>query len=70
MRLHIPVITNPKVIFSCWNVHGKQHDYKMKEGELFYLDIRKPHMAINNGDATRIHLVIDVEATKEMREML
>lgn len=70
MRLHIPVITNPKVSFSCWNVHGKQHDYKMKEGELFYLDIRKPHSAINTGNTTRIHLVIDVEATKEMRNMM
>tara|TARA_Y100000004_G_scaffold69861_1_gene78505 strand:- start:1429 stop:2547 length:1119 start_codon:yes stop_codon:yes gene_type:complete len=70
MRLHIPVVTNPNMIFSSWDMHGQKHDHNMKEGEMWYLDIRKPHMAINNGDATRIHLVIDVEATKEMRDML
>jgi len=42
----------------------------MKEGELWYLDIRKPHMAVNNGDETRIHLVVDIEANDECRRLL
>ena len=41
----------------------------MKEGELWYLDIRKPHTAINNGEQTRIHLVVDVEANDSCRRL-
>lgn len=70
MRLHIPVITNPKMEFTSWDMHGKKHIVNMKEGELWYLDIRKPHMAVNNGEETRIHLVVDIEANDDCRRLL
>ena len=69
MTLHIPVITNPKMEFTSWDMHGEKHIVNMKEGELWYLDIRKPHMAINNGDETRIHLVVDIEANDSCRRL-
>lgn len=69
MRLHIPVITNPKMEFTSWDMHGQKHNVNMKEGELWYLDIRKPHMAVNNGDDIRIHLVVDVEANDKCRRL-
>jgi len=69
MRLHIPVITNPNMEFTSWDMHGKKHVVNMKESELWYLDIRKPHMAINNGDETRIHLVVDIEANDKCRRL-
>ena len=31
MRLHIPVITNPKMEFTSWDMHGKKHVKNMKE---------------------------------------
>jgi len=37
---------------------------------LWYLDIRKPHKAINGGDKARIHLVIDVRLTEELRKLI
>ena len=42
----------------------------MGEGELWYLDIRKPHTAINGGDKNRIHLVIDIRCNKDFRNWL
>ncbi len=69
MRLHIPVITNSKMEFTSWDMHGKKHLVNMKEGELWYLDIRKPHMAVNNGDDIRIHLVVDIEANDKCRRL-
>ena len=70
MRLHIPVKTNPNMIFTSWDVHGQKHVVNMKEGELWYLDVRKPHMAVNGGDEGRIHLVVDVEANDNCRRLL
>ena len=70
MRLHIPVVTNPKMEFTSWDMHGVKHVKNMKEGDMWYLDIRKPHMAINKGEETRIHLVVDVEASEKMRNFL
>lgn len=70
MRLHIPVITNPNMEFTSWSMHGIRNIVNMKEGELWYLDIRKPHMAVNNGNETRIHLVVDIEANDKCRRLL
>ena len=42
----------------------------MEEGSCWYLDIRKPHMAINNGNDWRTHLVVDVVANDQVRSML
>jgi hypothetical protein len=66
VRLHFPIITNPKVIFTSWNYNGKQTKINMKVGECFYLDIRKPHRAINGGKERRIHLVVDAEVTPKL----
>lgn len=70
MRLHIPIITNDKVSFSSWDNNNIEIVKNMKEGELWYLDIRKPHRALNGGVTERIHLVIDVRANDAIREML
>lgn len=70
MRLHIPVITNPDMEFTSWSMHGIKNLVNMKEGDMWYLDIRKPHMAVNNGEKTRIHLVVDIEANDSCRRLL
>jgi hypothetical protein len=67
MRLHIPIYTNPDVTFSAWDMDGIEHQHHMEAGQLWYLDIRKPHEATNAGKAERIHLVIDVEACDRVR---
>ena len=55
--------------FTSWDMYGRKHTVNMKEGELWYLDIRKPHTAINNGEQTRIHLVVDIEANDSCRRL-
>jgi hypothetical protein len=42
----------------------------MGQGELWYLDQRKPHRAANMGDQPRVHLVGDFYATEELRGQL
>lgn len=70
MRFHIPIITNPKVIFTMWNSNGQKIEQNMKRGETWLFDFRKPHMAVNGGDDIRIHLVIDVIMNERMRDLI
>lgn len=56
VRLHIPIFTNDKVIFT---VGGK--NYHLAEGRLHYVNFSKPHYVRNDGDATRVHLVLDLK---------
>lgn len=53
-RVHIPVITNPEVAFTCagQTVH-------MAPGECWLLDSFYNHSVANRGADTRIHLVLD-----------
>ncbi|MFN0139679.1 MAG: aspartyl/asparaginyl beta-hydroxylase domain-containing protein [Pyrinomonadaceae bacterium] len=53
-RLHVPIMTNENVWFE---VDGQP--LQMKESECWYADFTLPHAAKNEGDADRIHLVID-----------
>ena len=69
MRIHIPIKTNPDVEFTSWSTSGTKVMTNMEEGSCWYLDIRKPHMAINNGDEWRTHLVIDVVAKDKVRKL-
>jgi hypothetical protein len=70
IRLHVPIKTNPRVEFSAWNCDGEKRSTNMVQGSTWYLDIRKPHTAINHGDDERIHLVIDVESNEKLRTLL
>ena len=70
IRLHVPIKTNPQVEFSAWNCDGEKRSTNMVQGSTWYLDIRKPHTAINHGDDERIHLVIDVESNEKLRTLL
>jgi hypothetical protein len=70
MRFHIPIITNPKVIFTMWNTNGEEVNQNMKQGETWLFDFRKPHKAVNGGDEIRIHLVIDVIMNAAWRNLI
>jgi hypothetical protein len=70
MRIHIPIITNLDVVFTSWDTRGRENRISMGTGEYWYLDIRKPHRAINGGNSERIHLVMDVEACPALRTLV
>jgi hypothetical protein len=69
-RIHFPIVTNDKVEFQNWDWNGKGDPINMKVGEAWYLDVRKPHRAVNSGDTQRIHMVVDVESSEELRKLL
>lgn len=54
VRIHIPVLTNPDVLFFCGDtfVH-------MAAGETWIFDSWKPHRVENRSSENRVHLVID-----------
>ena len=54
LRIHIPVITNPGVLFTCGGetVH-------MAAGECWVFDSFQRHDVQNRGDSHRVHLVLD-----------
>ena len=70
MRFHIPIVTTNKVFFHSWDWKGNETINNMGVGEIWYLDIRKPHKAINWGDVPRIHLVIDVVVNQNIHDLV
>lgn len=54
VRVHVPILTQPSVRFSCANDH-----VHMAAGECWIFDTWKLHHVSNDNDAARIHLVID-----------
>lgn len=70
LRIHIPLVTNPQVEFSSWHLDGGRAVVNMRAGEAWYLDTRKPHTAINNGDTPRVHLVIDAHSSPALIHLL
>ena len=69
-RLHIPIITNPDMIFTVWDTKGTPQKVHMEVGDVWFLDTRKPHQAVNNGTDNRSHLVIDVISEGDLYESL
>lgn len=69
-RLHFPLKTNDKVIFSTWNGNDERENYHFGFGECWVIDTRKPHMAVNGGDKERIHLVVDTIVTPKLERMI
>ena len=70
MRFHFPIVTNKDVTFSQWDYKAERVSCHMNVGECWYLDVRKPHQAINSGEDMRTHLVIDIEANDEVRALI
>ncbi|MER6124315.1 aspartyl/asparaginyl beta-hydroxylase domain-containing protein [Streptomyces sp. NPDC001795] len=53
-RLHLPIITNPSCLFSEDNTV-----YRMKVGEVWFLDASREHGSAALSAETRIHLIVD-----------
>ncbi len=65
VRIHIPVLTQPQVIFHCGeaSVH-------MAAGECWLFDSWRRHRVVNGGDRRRIHLVIDTCGSARFWDMV
>ena len=65
VRIHIPIVTNPDVIFYC----GDQKVH-MQAGECWLFDSWKLHNVINSGEQDRVHLVVDTAGSSRFWEMV
>ena len=54
-RFHIPIITNPDVIFM---INGEKK--YLETGDCWEINNSKPHYVFNGGSEDRIHLLIDI----------
>ena len=65
LRIHIPIVTNPNVIFHCG--HEALH---MQPGECWIFDSWRWHKVVNSSTADRIHLVIDLSGSSRFWRMV
>jgi len=65
IRLHIPIVTNPKVGFQIGH-----EDCSWQPGELWYGDFTFPHRLQNGGTEDRVHLVLDLVTNESLKDML
>ena len=65
VRIHIPVITNPGVMFHCGD--EKIH---MAAGECWIFDNWRRHNVVNGSGQDRIHLVIDLSGSSRFWKMV
>jgi hypothetical protein len=65
IRIHIPVLTNAGVEF-----HLNNRRIVLAEGEVWYLDLNRPHRVANFGHLPRIHLVLDLQLNDWLCEQI
>lgn len=69
-RFHIPIVTDPAITMSAWNLDGRTAAVHLPAWSMWYLDARKPHAVTNPTGVDRIHLVVDVVADGRVREVI
>lgn len=65
VRVHVPVTTNPGVTF-----HLDGAPVEMGLGEAWYLNVNLRHAVANDGDTSRVHLVVDCVVDDWFRSLL
>lgn len=65
IRIHIPVVTNPGVAFSC-----DKETVHMAPGECWLFDSFCLHNVRNDGNAKRVHLVLDTVGGEKLWAMI
>lgn len=65
LRIHIPVITNPGVLFTC-----NDETVNMKAGECWVFDSFSLHYVQNKGAERRVHLVLDTVGGEKLWDLV
>lgn len=64
VRLHLPIVSHPDV-----EMYLDGHRCVWRPGELWYGDFSLPHSAVNRSGLTRVHLVLDVVADRNLQSL-
>ena len=65
MRVHIPVVTNPDVVFL---LNGTR--VAMEAGTAWVLRLADPHSVANNGATDRVHMLVDLVMSARLERYL
>lgn len=69
IRIHVPIKTDPKVVFSLYEGKEKK-DFYLEVGNYYYADVTRPHEVHNDWNDDRLHLVADCYSNETMRELI
>ena len=65
VRLHIPIVTNPHVSFTCAG-----RTVSMAAGDCWIFDTFANHQVRNGGSETRVHLVLDTVGSEQLWDLV
>jgi hypothetical protein len=65
VRVHVPIITNPQVDFTCGGT-----TVQMDAGDCWVLDTFRRHHVENRGDGQRVHLVLDTVGGERLWDLV
>lgn len=65
LRIHIPVVTNPDVVFL---LNGTR--VVMEAGSAWVLRLADPHSVANNGATDRVHMLVDLTMNERLERYL
>jgi hypothetical protein len=69
IRIHVPIKTNSKVVFSLYEGKDKK-DFYLEVGNYYYADVTRPHEVHNAWHDDRLHLVADCYSNQTMRDLI
>jgi hypothetical protein len=69
VRIHVPLKTDPKVIFSLYEGKEKK-DFFFEKGNYYYADVTKAHEVHNTWNQDRLHLVVDCYSNQKIRDLI
>ncbi len=70
VRFHTPLVTDPAIQLHSWDLTGVKTSTHLQEARTYYLDARKPHAVTNPTGVDRVHLVVDVVSSPEVRQWI
>lgn len=70
LRVHFPIQVDEECVFTQVGLDGVEEDFRLKTGEYYYMDKRKPHWVVNNSDNYRFHVIMDLECEQKHLDAL
>tara|TARA_B100000029_G_scaffold516338_1_gene628846 strand:- start:19322 stop:20500 length:1179 start_codon:yes stop_codon:yes gene_type:complete len=70
LRVHFPIQVDDDCVFTQVGLDGKEVDHRLKVGEYYYMDKRKPHWVENKSENYRFHVIMDIECEQKHLDAL
>jgi hypothetical protein len=70
LRVHFPIQVDDDCVFTQVGLDGNEIDHRLKVGEYYYMDKRKPHWVVNNSENYRFHVIMDIECEEKHLDAL